>query len=91
MHIIGISGSPRVGGNTDIILQEALNADKEEGATVKLIRLSDYNLKPCDGCATCFKTKKCVIDDDGEKIYQKILKADGVLSLIHISKPTRPY
>ena len=79
MHIIGISGSPRVGGNTDIIIQEALNAAKEEGATVKLIRLSDYNLQPCNGCAVCRNTKKCVIDDDGEKIYQEILKADGVI------------
>lgn len=79
MHIIGISGSPRVGGNTDIILQEALNAAKEEGATVKLLRISDYNIRPCDACAACFKTKKCVINDDGEKIYQEILKADGVI------------
>lgn len=79
MRVIGISGSPRAGGNTDFILQEALNAAKEEGATVKLIRLSDYNLQPCNGCAACFKTKNCVIDDDGEKIYQEILKADGVI------------
>jgi multimeric flavodoxin WrbA len=79
MRIIGISGSPRIGGNTDTILQEALNAAQEQGATVKLMRLSDYNLQPCNACATCFKTQKCVIDDDGERIYQEILKADGVI------------
>lgn len=79
MLIIGISGSPRVGGNTDIILQEALTAAKAEGADVKLIRISDYNLQPCDACKTCYSTKKCVIDDDGEKIYKEILEADGVI------------
>lgn len=79
MRIIGISGSPRVGGNTDLILHEALMAAKEEGADVKLIRISDFDLQPCDACGTCFKAKKCVIQDDGEKIYQEILKADGVI------------
>lgn len=79
MLIVGVSGSPRVGGNTDMILQEALAAAKEEGADVKLIRISDYNLKPCDACRTCYSTKKCVIDDDGEKVYQELLEADGII------------
>ncbi|MGQ9781334.1 MAG: flavodoxin family protein [Nitrososphaeria archaeon] len=79
MLIIGISGSPRVGGNTDMILQEALTTSKEEGAIVKLIRISDYTLRPCDACRTCYSTKKCAIDDDGEKLYQEIIKADGII------------
>jgi multimeric flavodoxin WrbA len=79
MLIVGISGSPRVGGNTDMILQEALAAAKEEGANVKLIRISDYSLQPCNGCRTCYSTKRCVIDDDGEKVYQEILEADGLI------------
>lgn len=68
MRIIGISGSPRVGGNTDLILQTALTAAKEEGADVKLIRITSYRLQPCNACGTCFSAKRCVIDDDGEKI-----------------------
>ena len=79
MLIVGVSGSPRVGGNTDMILQEALATAKEEGADVKLIRISDYSLQPCDACRTCYSTKKCVIDDDGEKVYQEILEADGII------------
>jgi multimeric flavodoxin WrbA len=79
MLIVGISGSPRVGGNTDMILQEALTAAKEEGADVKLIRISDYSLQPCNACRTCFNTKECVIDDDGEKLYQEVVKAEGVI------------
>jgi len=79
MRIIGISGSPRVGGNTDTILKEALTAAQDEGAEIELLRLSDYRLQPCNACGTCFKTKECVIDDDGEKLYQEIVKADGVI------------
>lgn len=79
MRIVGISGSPRAGGNTDLILQESLEAAKAEGADVNLIRVSDYHLLPCNGCMTCFSTKKCVNEDDGENLYQEIVKADGVI------------
>ena len=79
MRIIGVSGSPRAGGNTDIILSKALAAAKEEGAEVGLIRISDYRLEPCSACQTCFANKKCVIDDDCEKIYKELLRADGVI------------
>jgi multimeric flavodoxin WrbA len=79
VRIIGVSGSPRAGGNTDIILSEALAAAKEEGAEVGLIRISDYCLEPCSACQVCFTSKKCAIDDDCEKIYQEIHRADGVI------------
>ena len=79
MLIVGLSGSPRVGGNTDLILEAALEAAKAEGANVKLIRISDYNLSPCSGCMSCFSTKKCVKEDDIEKLYGEIMNADGVI------------
>ncbi|MGD0329704.1 MAG: flavodoxin family protein [Nitrososphaeria archaeon] len=79
MLILGVSGSPRVKGNTDLILQEALAAAKKQGANVKLIYIKDYSLQPCNACRTCFRTKKCVIDDDGEKVYKEILEADGII------------
>jgi multimeric flavodoxin WrbA len=79
VRIIGISGSPRAGGNTDIVLLEALAAAKDEGAEVGLIRISDYRLEPCSACQACSTSKKCAIDDDCEKIYQEILRADGVI------------
>jgi multimeric flavodoxin WrbA len=79
MRVIGISGSPRVGGNTDTALKIVLEAAKEGGAEVELVRLADYRLRPCDACGACSKTKNCIIDDDGEKIYQMILASDGVV------------
>jgi len=79
MRVIGISGSPRANGNTDTILKEVLTAAQEEGAEVELLRLTNYRLEPCNACRTCFETKECVIDDDGEKLYQEIVKADGII------------
>ena len=79
MRVIGISSSPRVGGNTDTALKMVLDVAKEGGAEVELVRLADYRLRPCDACGACSKTKNCVIDDDGEKIYQMILASDGVV------------
>jgi multimeric flavodoxin WrbA len=77
--IVGLSGSARVGGNTDLVLNEALAAAKAEGAEVNMIRVSDYRLLPCIGCTTCFDSKKCVQKDDGELLYQEISKADGII------------
>ena len=79
MRVVGVSGSPRTGGNTDIMLSEALAAAKEEGAEVSLIRISDYRLEPCSACRVCFSSKKCIIDDDYEKIYLEMRRADGII------------
>ena len=79
MLIIGLSGSARVGGNTDLVLNEALAAAKAEGAEVNLIRVSDYRISPCTGCSKCFSSKKCVQEDDGERLYQEMAKADGII------------
>ena len=54
MKIIGIIGSPRKGGNTEIMIKEALKAVEKEGVEIDVIRLYDLDLKPCDGCRICF-------------------------------------
>jgi multimeric flavodoxin WrbA len=79
MHILGINGSPRKGGNTEIIINEALSAAAVEGAEVAFIRLSDYQLTPCNACGTCFETKQCTIQDDAETLYQQIINTDGLI------------
>ena len=79
MRILGVSGSPRVGGNTDLILNQALEVAKSNGAEVSLIRLSDYKLEPCNACMSCFSTGKCVIKDDGQALYEMLTGADGLI------------
>ena len=79
MKLLGIIGSPRKGGNTEIIVIEALKAAKDEGASTELMFLTDFSLGPCDGCRTCFDSKNCVVKDDVEKIYEKMAEADGII------------
>jgi multimeric flavodoxin WrbA len=72
-------GSPRKGGNSELLTKELLKAAEEEGAETEAIRLAEYDLKPCDACLACRKTKKCKIEDDGEKLFNKVMEADGIV------------
>jgi len=79
MKILGLSCSPRKQGNTDILVGEALNGAKHEGAEVELYSVSGKDIKPCDGCWSCFGTGKCHIKDDMQTVYQKMIEADGII------------
>jgi multimeric flavodoxin WrbA len=77
--ITAFIGSPRKGGNSELLTRELLKVAEQEGARTEIVRLSDFDLKPCDACMACRKTKKCKIDDDGEQLFNKIMEADGVV------------
>lgn len=80
IRILGVSGSPRIDGNTMILLKEALAAATEEGdVETELITLADKNIKPCDGCRSCRTTKECHIHDDMKSIFGKMINADGII------------
>jgi len=79
MKFVGILGSARKGGNTDLLLNVALEEAKEGGVFVDKISLKDKSIAPCDGCMRCTKTGKCVIDDDAQDIYSKMLESDGII------------
>ena len=63
-RVLGIVGSPRRGGNTDVLLQTILAAASEEGARTGIIRLGERNIEPCRACNACHETGSCVIADD---------------------------
>ena len=79
MKVLGINCSPRKGGNTEILVREALAGAKESGSEVELLRISDMNIAACDGCENCHQTGECRIKDDMHKVYKKILAADGII------------
>jgi len=79
MKVLGIFGSPRRGGNTDLLLEEALKGAQEEGAKVERLYLSDYTITPCKECHGCDNTGSCVVLDDMQKIYPRLLEADVVI------------
>jgi multimeric flavodoxin WrbA len=79
IHIIGIVGSPRIKGNTEMLTMEALKAAAEEGAQTELVRLAEKEVKPCDACLSCRKTGECRIKDDFQEIFNRMIKADGII------------
>jgi multimeric flavodoxin WrbA len=76
---LGIAGSPRQGGNTGILLSEALAGAAEAGAETELIKLRDFRFAGCIGCDGCFKEGECVVQDDMQQIYPKLLEADRII------------
>ena len=79
MKILGIIGSKRKNGNTSILANKALEAAKLEGAEVESIYLGEHNIKGCTGCQGCEGNYKCVINDDMQKIYPKLIEADAII------------
>jgi len=76
---IGIVGSPRKNGNTEILTRHTLKAIEEEGVKTELIRLAGLDIKPCNACMVCKKEERCPIDDDLWPIYTKMKKADAII------------
>lgn len=78
MKVLGICGSPRV-GNTEYYINVVLEELKKKGIEVEFIRLKDRKINQCEGCYGCIKNKKCVIEDDFQEIFYKMIEADGLI------------
>ncbi len=81
MKAIGIVGSPRKNGNTEIITAHALKAIAEEGLDTELIRLAGLDIRPCNACMACREGNKgeCTIKDDLPPVYAKMKEADAII------------
>jgi multimeric flavodoxin WrbA len=79
LKVLGIVCSARKGGNTEILVREALDGAKETGADIELLRISEMKIAPCDGCTMCHESGECRIKDGMQKIYKKLLAADGII------------
>ena len=80
MKVLGIVCSPREGGNTEIMMEEALAGARSYGAETEIWTAAGKELKPCDGCRSCAKRDgKCHIEDDMQELYPKILAAEGII------------
>ena len=79
MKVIGIAGSPRRGGNTDLLLGEVLRGAASRGAEVKTIVLNDLNITPCQHCDACLEKGDCRIEDDMQMVYRELEEADRIV------------
>lgn len=78
MKIIGFAGSPRIGGNSDLLLDRCLAGAADDGAEVEKIYLDQQDIAPCRACEACRQdgAAGCIVEDDMQAIYQKMQAAD---------------
>lgn len=82
MKAIAINGSPRKGGNTEILLQKVLAPLAQAGWETEIIQVGGKNIRGCMACNRCFETKdgRCIRKDDlFNDCMEKILAADAVI------------
>lgn len=70
--VVGMLGSPRRGGNNEILLDRVLEGAKSAGSQIEKIILNELNIKPCQDCGGCSETGICIVKDDFQKIYEKL-------------------
>ena len=79
MKVSAFLGSPRMGGNTEILVQEVLNGAVAEGAKLTLVNLNEKNIRGCQACMACRKTHRCALADDMQELYPLVQKADAIV------------
>jgi len=88
LKVLCISGSPRGGGNTDVLLASLFRGIEESGVEAEKIFLRDYLIQPCIGCERCRKDKICSRLNDGmQLLYPKIIESIGLI----LGSPTHSY
>ncbi|MBI9107064.1 MAG: flavodoxin family protein [Spirochaetales bacterium] len=80
MKILAIVGSRRKNGNTAALVERALEPFREDGSDIEIIYPGELNIEGCSGCEGCSKTGLCVVNDDMQPIYRKILEADAIIA-----------
>jgi multimeric flavodoxin WrbA len=79
IKVLGISASPRVSGNSEYLLEQALNGARDAGATVEKVQLYQIDINPCIECDYCHKNGLCKIQDDYQPLLEKILESDRLI------------
>jgi len=79
LKVLGIMGSPRIKGNTDLLLDEALKGANTQGAEVEKIIVDKLKISPCKEDYGCLKDGNCVMRDDMDAIYPKLIEVDSVI------------
>ena len=73
--VLVLLGSPRKKGNSTTLAERIIKGAETAGATVERVYLHGQNISPCNACYACRKedAKGCVIDDDMQPIYKKLV------------------
>ena len=83
MKVIAVYGSPRMSGNCNTLVKEAVKGARDAGHEVVEYVLNDMFVKGCQGCASCRKSETfCVVNDDLKPYWEQVKEAGGFLTSI---------
>ncbi|MEV0187553.1 flavodoxin family protein [Kitasatospora purpeofusca] len=78
--VLGICGSERPGGNTDLALEYAGRLVRERGAEFRTVHLREHRISPCSPCGDCNqRTTPCELRDDMPAIVEQMKQADAIV------------
>ncbi|NCO60287.1 MAG: flavodoxin family protein [Deltaproteobacteria bacterium CG_4_10_14_3_um_filter_51_14] len=77
--ILAIQGSPRRSGNTASLLDSAIRGAREAGCNIDHVILRDLKISPCLEIYGCKETGRCVIKDDFQSLYDRLISCDAII------------
>ena len=79
MKVLAVVGSPRRGGNTDVLVSKTAEGARARGAEAEVLRLGELTVRECDGCHACWRGRVCSKDDDMRQVYPKIAGCGAIV------------
>jgi multimeric flavodoxin WrbA len=79
LKVLGLAASPRRHGNTELLLDQVLGGAASKGAQTEKVVLEAMNIAPCDECEGCYETGRCIVQDDYQLLYPKLIKAERIV------------
>jgi multimeric flavodoxin WrbA len=80
MKILALIGSPRRGGNTDLLVDQMLHGAESKGHCTDKLYLYDYEILPCIDCRGCKRGElTCKLDDAMAEIYPRLEASDIII------------
>ena len=77
--VLAIKSSPRAGGNTDMLIDEAAAGAREAGHEVVVLALRDHKFSGCTNCGGCARTGRCHVNDAMQEIFPLLERAEHVI------------
>lgn len=79
LRVLGLAGSPRRGGNSEVLLDRALAGALDAGARASRIVINDLDFSACQSCGFCSREGRCRIRDDMSRVYEALEVADHIV------------
>jgi NAD(P)H-dependent FMN reductase len=79
VKVLGVAGSPRRRGNTETLLDQFLAGAESSGAEVEKIMVARLKIAGCVACDGCWDDGHCIVQDDFQLVYDKLVAADVIV------------